>query len=89
MKRVLVVLVLLAAVPGLLFATDAGMAVATVTISFFSLGLGLVGVAQKNAPAAWVIGGFQIAIGVLGIVLLATGSLGAGDLLAAIKEQVK
>ena len=69
----LVCIVFLAFVPGQAIAMN-NTETATVMISFFNLGLGTYALTQRG----WIVGIFQIAIGLLGLALTASGNMQGG-----------
>lgn len=84
MKRIVAAVVLLAVVGLMPVAALDQLEGVTLSISFFAVGLGSYLCLHERNWAAYVVGGFQIAVGVLGFVALACGWTG-GNLLEEIR----
>ena len=81
MKIVSIILVLLLCAGPLFAASKEGMEVITVSISFFAIGFGVFTISQGGK----LVGVLQILIGIGGLVLVATDSIG-GDLLRELNN---
>lgn len=79
--KVLSVILILLLCAGALFASQKQMETITVSISFFAIGLGIFTLSQEGT----LIGILQILIGIGGLVLVATDSIG-GDLLTRFDD---
>ena len=81
MKIVSIILILLLCAGSLFATSKEGMEVLTVSISFFAIGLGIFTISQDGV----LVGVLQILIGIGGLVLVATDSIG-GDLLGKLND---
>jgi hypothetical protein len=84
MKRLVAVVVLLSVMGLVPAAALDQLEGVTLSISFFAVGLGSYLCLHERNWAAYVVGGFQIAVGVLGFVALACGWTG-GSLIDEIR----
>jgi len=81
MKIVSIILVLLLCAGPLFAASKGDMEIATVSISFFAIGLGIFTISQDGV----LVGVLQILIGIGGLVLVAADVVG-GDLLGELNN---
>jgi len=81
MKRILGLMILLVFCSTLAFAGETAMEAGVVTISFFSIGLGI----YTIKAGGWPVGILQILIGVIGCVIVAADLVGTDDIMDAIR----